>query len=31
VVAAETNLSFFMRRYPGMRIHWIACSVRELG
>ena len=30
-VATETKLSFFLMRYPGTRIHWIACSVRELG
>jgi hypothetical protein len=29
-VAVETRLSYFLERYPGTRIHWIACSVREL-
>ena len=29
-VATETKLSYFLERYPGTRIHWIACSVREL-
>lgn len=29
-VAAETRLSYFLERYPGARLHWIACSVREL-
>lgn len=29
-VATDTNLSYFLERYPGTRIHWIACSVREL-
>lgn len=30
-VATETRLSYFLERYPGVRLHWIACSVRELG
>lgn len=30
-VAGETKLSYFLQRYSGCRIHWIACSVRELG
>jgi hypothetical protein len=29
-VATETKLSYFLQRYPGTQIHWIACSVREL-
>jgi hypothetical protein len=29
-VAAATRLSQFLERYRGARIHWIACSVREL-
>ena len=29
-VATDTRLSHFLQRYPGTRIHWIACSVREL-
>jgi hypothetical protein len=29
-VAGESKLSYFLERYPGTRIHWIACSVREL-
>jgi len=30
-VADETPLSYFLERYRGARLHWIACSVRELG
>ncbi len=29
-VSTTTRLSYFLQRYPGSRIHWIACSVREL-
>lgn len=29
-VSSEAKLSYFLKRYPGARIHWIACSVREL-
>lgn len=30
-VANDTPLSYFLERYPGVTLHWIACSVRELG
>jgi hypothetical protein len=29
-VAQPTRLRHFLERYPGCRIHWIACSVRSL-
>lgn len=29
-VASDTWLSYFLRRYMSCRVHWIACSVREL-
>ena len=29
-VSSETRLNYFLRYYSYARIHWIACSVREL-
>lgn len=29
-VAQETSLSDLLKRWSGTRIHWIACSVREM-
>ena len=29
-VSTDTPLSYFLQRYAWSRIHWIACSVREL-
>lgn len=28
--ATETKLDFFLMRYPGCRLHWIACGSRQL-